>query len=165
VIGNGGMAILVGIGEMVISDKPGDVLSAPNLGSCIGVSIYDPASKRGGMIHCMLPVSKSNPEKAAETPTTYVDTGVVMMLNQLLANGANKRSLVITVAGGSNINDSNNVFEIGKKNYTVFRKIMWKNGLLIKGEHIGDSVSRTVSLHLDTGEVWVRVNGEMVQLA
>lgn len=159
------MATLIGIGEMALSNEAGAVLSAPNLGSCIGVSIYDPVTRWGGMIHCMLPLSKSNPEKAQAEPGTYVDTGVVLMLNELLKRGAAKKDLVIAVAGGSNINDANNVFEIGKKNYTVFRKIMWKNGLLIKGEHVGDSISRTVSLDIDSGEVLVRVGGGTIKLA
>ena len=159
------MTILVGIGEMAISDKPEDVLCAPNLGSCLGVSIYDPVQKRGGVIHCMLPMSKSNPDKAQENPCTYVDTGVVKLLSEMIQKGSSKRNLVIVAVGCSNISDTNNVFEIGKKNHTVFRKVMWKNGLLVKAEHVGDSISRTISLHVGTGEVWLNASGEMIRLA
>ena len=52
---------LVGIGEMAISSTAGEILSAPNLGSCVGVAVYDPIHAIGGMIHCLLPLSKSNP--------------------------------------------------------------------------------------------------------
>ncbi len=159
------MTILIGIGEMAISDKPDEILTAPNLGSCLGVSIYDPVLKFGGMIHCMLPMSKSNTEKAQENPCVYVDTGVVKLLNDMTARGSSKRNLVIVAVGCSNISDTNNVFEIGKKNHTVFRKVMWKNGLLVKAEHIGDSLSRTISLHIGTGEVWLKFSGQTIQLA
>ena len=147
---------LVGIGEMIISETPDDVLAAPNLGSCLGIAVYDPVHKRAGMIHCMLPLSKSNQEKAADNPSLYVDTGVVDLLAKMCARGSQKKDLVISCVGGSNISDTNNVFEIGKKNYTIFRKVMWKNGLLIKAEHVGDSISRTISLHVDSGEVWLK---------
>ena len=155
---------MVGIGEMVMSDRPGDILSAPNLGSCVGVAVYDPIKKLGAMIHCLLPLSKSNPEKAAKEPYTFVDTGVVQMFNDLIARGADKKDLIIAVAGGSNINDTNNVFEIGKKNYTILRKVLWKNNFLIKAEHVGEDLSRTFSMHIDTGEVWVRARGEKIKL-
>lgn len=155
---------LIGIGEMVVTNNPHHVLTAPNLGSCVGVAAYDPIAKVGGMIHCLLPLSTSNKEKAKETPTMFVDTGVVKMLNDLVSQGAELRRLVIAVAGGSNINDTNNVFEIGKKNYTVLRKVLWKNNLLIKGEHIGESFSRTISLSMSDGKVRVKVQGEIIEL-
>ena len=150
---------------MVISDKPSDVIIAPNLGSCLGISAYDKKKKIGGRIHCLLPLSNANPDKAKTEPYTYVDTGVVLLLNDLLSRGCAKSDLVIVVAGGSNINDENNVFEIGKKNYTILRKVLWKNNLLIKAEHIGDKISRTVSLHIESGEVWLRTQGQESKLA
>ncbi len=151
---------LVGIAQMKISNSPTEILVAPNLGSCLGIIIYDPKQKIGGMVHCLLPMSQSNPEKAKAEPYAFVDTGVVQLLNELIKKGSNKNDLLICVAGGSNINDSNNVFEIGKKNYTVFRKILWKNNLLIKAEHVGDSISRTFTLDVGTGDVWLKCNGE-----
>ena len=158
------MQKLVGIGQMVASSDPDDILTAPNLGSCLGVAIYDKKTRKGAVIHCMLPLSKSNPDKAQNEPYLYVDTGLVMMLEQMLKSGSSKSDLVIAAAGCSNINDANNVFEIGKKNHTVFRKVMWKNNLLIKAEHIGQDLSRTFSLHLATGEVWVKTGGESFKI-
>lgn len=159
-----GKAHLIGIGQMMVSSEATAILSAPNLGSCLGIAIYDPIKKQGGLIHCLLPLSKSNPDKAASEPCTFVDTGVVTLLNELVRLGSQKKDLEIIVAGGSNINDSNNVFEIGVKNYTILKKILWKNNLLLKGEDVGSNVSRTVSLHIGSGEVFVKVNGELKRL-
>jgi len=159
-----GMQTLVGIAQMAISDSAQDTLVAPNLGSCLGVVAYDPKKAIGGLIHCLLPLSQSNLEKAKSEPYTYVDTGVVLLLKELFARGCSKSDLVIVVAGGSNINDENNVFEIGKKNYTVLRKVLWKNNLLIKAEHVGDRISRTVSLRMETGEIWLKISGQETKL-
>ena len=150
----------IGIAQMKVSDDPSTVLTAPHLGSCLGIAIYDPVKKIGGVIHCLLPMSKSDPEKAKEKPCMYVDTGVVKLLEELIKMGADKKNLVIIVAGGAQINDKNNVFEIGKKNFTVLRKILWKNNLLIKAQDVGASHSRTVSLNIGTGEVLLKANGE-----
>ena len=156
---------LIGIAQMKISQDPGEILIAPNLGSCVAVGVYDYAKKFGGLIHCLLPMSKSDPQKAAENPYMYVDTGVAMMLDQMFHMGADRKTMIITVGGGSNINDQNNVFEIGKKNYTVLKKFLWKNNLLIKAEHVGDNFSRTVSLHIASGQSYVKVQGQIFELA
>lgn len=154
------MTNYVGIGQMKISNNPEDVLIAANLGSCLGVAIYETNLKLGGLIHCLLPLSKSNIEKANNEPCAFVDTGIVVLLNEMLSLGAQKKDLLISVAGGSSINDRNHVFDIGGRNYTILKKILWKNGLLLKGQDVGDSISRTVTLNIATGEVHVKTNCE-----
>ena len=156
--------ILIGIAEMVVADDPEIILCAPHLGSCLGISAYDPKKRIGAMIHCLLPLSKSDPAKAAEKPYMYTDTGFAAMIEDLLQRGSEKKDLIICVAGGASINDKNNVFEIGKKNYTVLRKLMWKNNLLLKAEHVGDEFSRTISLSIATGEVSVSFNSTQIKL-
>lgn len=154
----------VGIGDIVISSSADDCLCAANLGSCLGVVAFDPVSETGGMVHCLLPLSKSDPEKAKARPGMYVDTGVTTLLEKLFRKGVQKKDLIIAVAGGSAINDTKGVFEIGNRNFTVLRKLLWKNNLLLKAEDIGGDCSRTVSLFLGSGEVWVKKRGELLQL-
>lgn len=158
------MQHLVGIGKMVISEDADDVLVAPNLGSCLGFVIYDKKRRRGGMIHCLLPLSKGHAERATDEPTAFVDTGVVILLDKML-QGTSKDQLVLAAAGCSNINDTNNVFEIGKRNHTILKKILWKNELLLAAEDVGENYSRTLSLSNSNGEVWVKSNGTAKRLA
>ena len=54
---------LIGIAQMKVSKNPTEILTAPNLGSCLGISVYDRVNKIAGMIHCLLPLSKSDPDK------------------------------------------------------------------------------------------------------
>lgn len=58
----------VDISAMVVTDKADDVLVTYSLGSCIGVALYDPEACVGGMIHCMLPLSKIDPAKGKSRP-------------------------------------------------------------------------------------------------
>lgn len=150
---------------MIVSAVQEDLLVAPNLGSCLGVAIYDWERKLGGMIHCLLPFSKADPEKARQNPCIYVDTGVAKLLESFFSTGSDRRRVTITVAGGSAINDVNGVFDIGNRNFTVLRKLLWKNNLLLAAEDVGGDCSRTVSLSIASGEVWVRKNGEATLLA
>ncbi len=154
----------IGIAEMKVSDDPEEVLIASNLGSCLGMTVYDHHRKIGAMIHCLLPLSKSDPLKAQLNPNMYVDTGVVAMLNELFKLGCNPKELEIVVAGCASINDTAGFFEIGKKNITILRKILWKNNLLIKSQDVGEDFSRTLSLNVGDGTVTLRANGSEKQL-
>ena len=96
---------LVGISDMHISDQPEETIVTYSLGSCIGITAFDPVRKIGGMIHYMLPSSSIAPDKARTKPAMFADTGVPMLLNKLLSLGALKGRLVIKVAGGAQLMD------------------------------------------------------------
>jgi chemotaxis protein CheD len=41
----------------------------------------------------------------------------------------------------------------------VLRKILWKNGLMIKAEQVGGSLSRTLRLEIGSGRCSLRSSG------
>lgn len=151
---------IVGIAEMKVSADPGDILATYALGSCVGVTLYDPVGRVGGLIHCMLPLSRIDPEKAERNPLMYVDTGMSLLLQAMFDKGAQRKTLVAKVAGASRIMDAGGVFNIGERNYTVVRKVLWKNEILIAGEDVGGSAPRTMYLYLDTGRTVLKMGGE-----
>ncbi len=157
-------AIVVDIADMAISDNPEDELVTYSLGSCLGITVYDPELRIGGMMHCMLPLSKVDPEKAALKPWMFVDTGLVLLLRQLFGMGVKKSRAIVKVAGGASVLDNQGLFRIGERNYTVFRKILWKNGLMIAGEDVGGEITRTVRLRIDTGEFSIKSSGRTWQV-
>jgi chemotaxis protein CheD len=149
---------------MVVSTNPDDILVTYSLGSCLGITVWDPTIQVGGMIHCMLPLSKVDEQKAKEKPCMFVDTGVTLMLTKLFELGVRKSSAIVKVAGGSRLLDKNDLFRIGERNYTMFRKILWKNGMMIAAEDVGGAETRTVRLDIGTGRVTVKSNGREVEL-
>jgi len=116
-------------------------------------------AKVGGMLHYMLPESAMDPEKARQKPAMFADSGIPVLFKSSYALGARKPSIIVKIAGGSQILDENGVFNIGKRNYLALRKIFWKNNVLVSQEHVGGSVNRTVRLEMDTGRVFVKVSG------
>ncbi len=148
--------IVIGISEMGVSNREDETLITYSLGSCLGVTFYDPTLKLGCMIHCMLPLSSIDAAKAQETPCMFVDTGVPILLGEMYARGSQKRNIITRLAGAANVLDDKRLFRIGERNYAVCRKILWKNGLLIAAEDVGGQISRTIRLHVSTGQFIVK---------
>lgn len=149
------MRIVVGIGEMAISTNREDVLITHSLGSCVGVTLFDPAACVGGIAHFMLPLSKLNPAKAAQEPSLFADTGLVLLLDRMFQAGADKTRLVCKVAGGARMFSHEDRFKTSERNYYVVRKLLWKNNILIAGEEVGGSIPRTLILYMDDGRTTI----------
>jgi chemotaxis protein CheD len=158
------MNVTIGISEMAISRSPEETLITYSLGSCVGLALFDPDLGIGGMVHSMLPLSKIDPAKAAKNPYMFVDTGVPALLQAMFDLGVRKGRLVAKVAGGSAIMDEKGIFNIGERNCTVLRKLLWKNDILVSGEDTGGSVPRTMSLRMATGKTILKIAGREVEI-
>jgi chemotaxis protein CheD len=148
--------VVVGISDYQTSNKTDDVIITYSLGSCIGLTVYDPAIKVGGMIHYMLPLSKISPEKAEIKPAMFADTGIPILIKKLFDMGASKSRLIVKAAGGAQLMDQHKIFNIGERNFLILRKILWKNNILMKNSDVGGMLSRTVRFEIDTGRVTVK---------
>lgn len=148
--------IIVGISDLKVSNNIDDVLVTYALGSCVGITVYDPVAKVGGLLHFMLPESSLDMRKAGENPAMFADTGIPLLFKTCYELGAKKKRMIVKVAGGASILDDTNFFRIGQKNVTAMKKLFWKNNVLIEGEDTGSNCNRTFSIHISTGKVFVR---------
>lgn len=158
------MKHIVGVSDMKLSNTEGDQVVTFALGSCIGIAIYDPVAKVGGILHYMLPQSKIDSKKAELNPFMFGDTGIPLFFKSAYELGAAKGRLRVVMAGGAAVIDMKDRFNIGKRNITIARKLFWKNNILIDSEHVGDSISRTLYLDISSGRVWFTNKGEEVEL-
>jgi chemotaxis protein CheD len=156
--------IIIPIGGYAVTADCTDQLITYALGSCIAVILYDPIRTAGGMIHYMLPLSSTNPEKAAVTPAMFADTGVPLLFHSMYELGCKKGDLVVKIAGGGQLYDDNGTFEIGKRNITILRRMLWKSNVLIATEDVGGAKSRTVSLEVGSGRCVVKSQLEEYEL-
>ncbi len=148
------MKHIVLVGNMKVG-KEGDTIVTYALGTSLGLIAYDPVAKIGGLLHAMLPLSKSDPKKAETNPCIFVDTGVPKLLEEIYNMGGEKSRLVIKATGCSRPEGDNEMFKIGEKNYAVLKKILWKNNLLLETEDVGGGANRTVQFNISTGEMTV----------
>ncbi len=150
--------VTVDIADFKVCADAEGVLVTYALGSCIGVLVHDPVRKVGGMLHYMLPQSATAPEKAKARPAMFADTGIPLLFQSLYAQGCDKRDLVVKVAGGAALLAMTDIFEIGKRNHLILRKMLWKAGVPIAAEEVGGSVFRTARLHVATGRVTIKTD-------
>jgi chemotaxis protein CheD len=157
--------LVVGISDLKVSSNPADAMITYALGSCIAVAVYDPVAKVGGLLHYMLPDSNLDAGKAKDTPAMFADTGIPLLFKSCYKLGADKKRMVVKVAGGASILDESNFFRIGQKNIMAMRKLFWNNNVLIDAEDTGKNFNRTVRIELGTGKVSIkRAGGQMEEL-
>jgi chemotaxis protein CheD len=148
--------IVVGISDFKASQNPSDTLITYALGSCIAVVVYDPHVRVGGMLHFMLPNASLDAAKARENPCMFADTGIPLLFKSCYHLGAEKKRMIVKIAGGASILNDTDFFRIGQKNITAVRKIFWKNNVLIDSEDTGQNFNRTVSLCIADGRCIVK---------
>jgi len=152
--------VTVGVADMAVSNNPGAILTTYSLGSCLGITVYDPYVRVGGLLHIMLPTSELDPIKAKSRPAMFVDSGVALLLQEVAKMRGQKERSIVCVAGGAQFLDSKGFFNIGKRNYESFKEHIQRLGLRLHAEAVGGLVSRTVFFHLETGEVRIKVSGQ-----
>ena len=151
--------ISVGIADMKMTRQEG-VLITYALGSCIGVSFYDPMIKLGALLHIMLP-EKSGAKDG--NVFKFADTGIRETLRKLTAFGGSKSRMVCKIAGGAKMFEmkgSGGLGNIGERNSQNVKRMLMAEGLRVTSEDVGANYARTMLLDVTTGNVYVRSAGK-----
>lgn len=137
--------------------KENCMLETQSLGSCIGVVLYDPKTKVSGLAHVMLPESKDS--SVGTKPGKYCDTAIAEMLKQMIALGADRKTIVSKIVGGacmfygSSISDFMN---IGSRNVQFAKKILNELKIPIMSEDTGGNHGRTIEFDTQTGRITIK---------
>ncbi|MFZ5943684.1 MAG: chemotaxis protein CheD [Bacillota bacterium] len=148
--------IKVGMADLAACKAPQKLVTT-GLGSCVGICLYDPAKKIGGMAHIMLPDStqaKNNQNKAK-----YADTALIETVDQMTRLGAEKIRLVAKIAGGAqmfNFNGTSSIMRIGERNTEAVKKILADFRIKIMAEDTGGNFGRTITFNPENGELHIK---------
>ncbi|WZL74868.1 chemotaxis protein CheD [Clostridiaceae bacterium 35-E11] len=155
--------IKVGMADLNVTKKEG-ILTTLGLGSCVGVTLYDPITKVAGLVHVMLPSSKSIRNR--NNPAKFADTGVTLLLEKVVQLGANKERLVCKLAGGAQMfsfANKNDIMKIGERNVIATKEILKELKIPIVAEDTGGNFGRTIELYSNTGVLFVKTIGHGVK--
>ena len=136
------------------------LLESISLGSCVGVALYDPTARIGGLAHIMLPSSMFSAHRENEAmPTKYADVAIRTMLEAMVAMGAQRSRIVAKMVGGACMFESamlDSTMNIGKRNSESVRDILMAEKIPIIAEDIGKSHGRTMQFDVASGAVQIR---------
>ena len=154
------MEIKVGMADLNVCESP-DSITTLGLGSCVGAVIYDPTTKKCGMVHVMLPDSKAitNNHNIAK----FADTGIEECLRRVLAMGARRDKLVAKIAGGAqmfSVNTNNAMLRVGDRNVEAVRKKFGELKIPVLAADTGENYGRTVIFYPETGEYLIKAIGK-----
>ncbi|MBO5372506.1 MAG: chemotaxis protein CheD [Lachnospiraceae bacterium] len=156
--------IRVGMADLNICKAP-DTITTLGLGSCIGLTFYDPVAKVGGMVHYMLP--DSTQMRNNSNIAKFADTGIDELLKRVLSAGANRSRLVAKMAGGAKmfeVSGMSNVGNIGERNAIAAREKLKQLNIRLIAEDTGLNYGRTVELHCETGEFYIKSVGKPLKV-
>ena len=143
--------IKVGMADYKVGRNPASLISY-GLGSCVGIAIYDPVSKVGGLAHIMLP--DSTQARSAENPAKFADTCLPLMLDDMIKQGASRGRMWAKIAGGAQMftfANATDIMRVGERNSEAVRLVLKKLDMKIIAEDCGGNYGRTVELKLENG--------------
>lgn len=159
-----GNVIKVGMADLKVAKDP-DVLTTLGLGSCIGLTLYDPVTKVGGLLHYMLP--DSTKLKNNNNLAKFGDTGIQELLRQMIAAGASQRRLVSKIAGGAcmfEVSGLSAVGNVGARNAEQAKLMLSELHIPLIAEDTGLNFGRTVELDCSNGNFLIRAVGKDIRV-
>lgn len=155
-----GTVIKVGMADLKVAKAP-DILTTLGLGSCIGLTLYDPVAKVGGLVHYMLP--DSTKLKNNSNIAKFGDTGINELYKKMIAAGANPRRLVSKIAGGAKmfeISGLSSVGNVGDRNTEQAKKSLQLLKIPLVAQDTGLNFGRTVELDCSNGNYLIKAVGK-----
>jgi chemotaxis protein CheD len=152
-----GSLIKVGMAQFKVAQAPARMMTFA-LGSCVGIVLYDPVTRIGGLAHVMHPDSRrvqNNVNRAK-----FVDSAVELMLSRMAKKGAQRSRIEAKIFGGAKMFKSAaaspGVMQIGEENVSATKRELAGRNIPIVAESTGGEKGRTVFFDVNTGKVTVK---------
>ncbi|AEH60448.1 CheD [Methanosalsum zhilinae DSM 4017] len=146
--------ITIGMADYAVGRSPIN-LTTMGLGSCVGITLYDPRNRIGGLVHIMLPTVEQ--ARSRDNLAKFADTGIVQLMESMIEKGALKSRLQAKIAGGASMFSSGNgSLKIGERNVAATKEVMESLRIPIVAEDTGKNYGRTIKLDTVTGMLTIK---------
>lgn len=149
----------IGMAELRAIASP-DIIITLGLGSCVGITLYDPILKVGGMAHIMLPYAVEIRDNV--NLSKFADTGIPMLVDEIKKLGGNQLRLIAKIAGGAQmfaISQTNDIMRVGYRNVIATKEMLEKLRIPLLAEDTGGNIGRTIEFYAQTGKLIVKTIG------
>lgn len=146
-------SITVGIAGLKYGSAPVELVTYA-LGSCVGVCLYDPVRRIGGLAHIVLP----GRPPAGANELRYAETCIPLMVKGMEERGCLRSRMTAKIAGGARMFaiEGEQGFDIGVRNVAAVREGLRGLGIAITAEETGLNFGRTVYFQTENGGMRVR---------
>jgi chemotaxis protein CheD len=148
--------LVVGVADLKESRNSNCIITTFALGSCLGVTCYDPINRVGGMLHAMLASARAS-HHTEPAPAMYLDTGVPALIQHVTSIGGNPRVFEYKIFGGAKTMQADEYFNIGNKNIRMMEEVATQLRLHVKVWEVGGQHNRTIKFNLKDGRVKLRM--------
>ncbi|WP_131919043.1 chemotaxis protein CheD [Heliophilum fasciatum] len=150
--------------DLKTAKAPANLMTA-GLGSCIGICLFDPVAKIGGLAHIMLPLSTQ--ARSSDNKAKFADTAIPVLVDDMIKLGASKSRIVAKIAGGAQMfafPGTSDVMRIGDRNAESVVNGLKKMNIPLLARETGGNFGRTIELNTTTGMLHIRTvdRGEKV---
>lgn len=150
---------LVGMGQISVARQQGILRTL--VGSCVGLTLYDPRYQIAALAHIVLPESQG----VMHFPGRFADTAIPEMILRMQQLAAGKRlQLSATLAGGANMFRLSGLgISIGEQNIQAVEKVLTSYRIAIVDRDVGGTQGRRMSLDVATGLVTIHLVGSPIR--
>lgn len=134
-------------GQLVAAADPLTVTTI--LGSCVGVCLYDPVRRVGGVNHFLLPEWPGDGERS----TRFGDVAMAELLSRVLALGARRADLLARVYGGACVVDAfrGDAYHLGERNAALALVFLRREDIPVLDADTGGRRGRKLVFHTTIG--------------
>ncbi len=143
----------VPIGELRVSRDP-QVQLVTVTGPCVALALYDPEAGVAGLLHVVQP-GRRRVRRPDDRHAFYADTGVPMLVEEMVKHGACRDCLRATVVGGALGSPPGNFGYLGQLNVEAVTGRLQEMGIPIVIREVLGQMGRRISLTVATGSVSV----------
>jgi len=138
-------------GQLAVAGAPCTLTTI--LGSCVGVCLYDPVARVGGLNHFLLPRAP-----AGGGSPRYGDVAMRRLIDGLSRLGGEPARLTATVVGGACVLDAyrDTTPSLGGANVAAALEALAGAGIRVAAQHVGGHRGRRVLFTTQDGNVLVR---------
>jgi len=142
------LAVEVGVSSIELARHPARLMT-PALGSCLGITLWDPSLRTGVLAHVMLPAPGDGTRGAS---AKYVEFAVPEMVRMMVEAGSFRHRLIAKIAGGAAMFSRESlVASIGLRNAEEAKRQLALVQVRLAAEDVGQAHARTIELVLNTG--------------
>lgn len=149
------MELVVGLGEIIVSDREEDVIKTFALASCVAVTVHSPLKKVAGMIHIVLP-HPFDRRDCEERPGYFAESGIPLLFQKMCGYyGCRKEELRVQMYGGADSINRKDIYRVGLQNINAARQKLIEMGIAVCGADLRGTESRTIAMEVGSGRIEV----------